>query len=74
MKILLAHNQYQQPGGEDQSVTAEIAMLEAFGHEVIQHRVHNDSIKNMSRLGVAARTIGTVRVSSSTRTCTNASH
>lgn len=57
MKILLAHNQYQQPGGEDQSVTAEIAMLEAFGHEVIQHRVHNDSIKNMSGLGVAARTI-----------------
>lgn len=57
MKFLLAHNQYQQPGGEDQSVAAEIAMLEAFGHQVIQYRVHNDSIKNMTSLGVAARTI-----------------
>ena len=57
MKILLAHNQYQQPGGEDQSVSAEIAMLEAFGHEVIQYRIHNDSIKEMSSLGIAARTI-----------------
>ncbi len=57
MKILLAHNQYQQPGGEDQSVAAEIAMLEAFGNEVIQYRVHNDSIKAMSGLSVAARTI-----------------
>jgi len=57
MKILLGHNQYQQPGGEDQSVAAEIAMLEAFGDQVIQYRVHNDSIKAMSGLGVAARTI-----------------
>ena len=57
MKILLAHNQYQQAGGEDQSVTAEIAMLESFGHEVIQYRVHNDAIKGMSSLGVATRTI-----------------
>lgn len=32
-------------------------MLEAFGHEVIPYRVHNDSIKFMSSLNVAARTI-----------------
>ena len=57
MKILLAHNQYQQAGGEDQSVSAEIAMLEAYGHEVIQYRVHNDAIHEMSSLGVATRTI-----------------
>lgn len=57
MKILLAHNQYQQAGGEDQSVSAEIAMLEAYGHEVIQYRVHNDAINGMSSLGVATRTI-----------------
>ncbi len=57
MKIFLAHNQYQQAGGEDQSVAAEIAMLETFGHEVIQYRIHNDAIQNMSRVGVAARTI-----------------
>jgi len=57
MKILLAHNYYQQPGGEDQSYAAEIAMLEAYGHQVIPYRIHNDSIENMSRLGIAARTI-----------------
>lgn len=57
MKILLAHNQYQQAGGEDQSVSAELAMLESYGHEVIQYRVHNDAIKEMSSLGVATRTI-----------------
>jgi glycosyltransferase involved in cell wall biosynthesis len=57
MKILLAHNYYQQPGGEDQSYAAEIAMLEAYGHQIIPYRIHNDSIENMSRLGIAARTI-----------------
>jgi glycosyltransferase involved in cell wall biosynthesis len=57
MKILLAHNQYQQAGGEDQSVSAEIAMLESFGHEVVQYRVHNDAIKHMGSLSVATRTI-----------------
>lgn len=57
MKILLAHNQYQQAGGEDQSVLAEIAMLESFGHEVVQYRVHNDAIKHMGSLSVATRTI-----------------
>jgi glycosyltransferase involved in cell wall biosynthesis len=57
MKILIGHNQYQQPGGEDQSVAAEIAMLEAFGNQVIQYHVHNDSIKTMSSVGVAMRTV-----------------
>jgi glycosyltransferase involved in cell wall biosynthesis len=57
MKILVAHNFYQQAGGEDQCFAAEVAMLKANGHQVTQYCVSNDSIDGMSRLGVAARTI-----------------
>jgi hypothetical protein len=31
MDILVAHNLYKQPGGEDQCVAAEVAMVEAHG-------------------------------------------
>ena len=30
MKILLVHNRYQQPGGEDRVFEAELALLDAF--------------------------------------------
>jgi len=33
MRILLVHNHYQQPGGEDQVFAAEGKLLESFGHE-----------------------------------------
>jgi hypothetical protein len=57
MNILVAHNFYKQPGGEDQCVAAEIAMLRAYGHNVTQYCLRNESIDAMSRLGVASRTI-----------------
>jgi glycosyltransferase involved in cell wall biosynthesis len=57
MKILVAHNFYKQPGGEDQCVAAEVAMLRAHGHEVMQYCLRNDSIDAMGRLQVASRTI-----------------
>jgi glycosyltransferase involved in cell wall biosynthesis len=57
MKVLVAHNFYQQPGGEDQCLAAEVAMLRAHGHEVTQYCVHNDLITAMNRLQVASRTI-----------------
>src|SRR5438128_10430684 len=57
MKILVVHNFYKQSGGEDQCVAAEVDMLRAHGHEVIQYCVRNDSIDEMSRLDVASRTI-----------------
>lgn len=57
MKILIAHNYYQQPGGEDGCVAAEAALLEMHGHEVIQYSLHNDSINGIGRFQVAARTI-----------------
>jgi glycosyltransferase involved in cell wall biosynthesis len=57
MKVLLCHNYYQQPGGEDQSFAAEARLLEAHGHEVIRYTLHNDDITAMSKLGVARRTL-----------------
>ena len=57
MKILQVHNFYQQRGGEDAVYAAECELLRQYGHTVIQHSVHNDAIKDMSRLEVAAKTI-----------------
>ncbi len=57
MKILIGHNYYQQPGGEDQCVAAEIALLRAHGHEVVPYFLHNDAIDGMGRLEAAARTL-----------------
>jgi glycosyltransferase involved in cell wall biosynthesis len=55
--ILVAHNFYQRPGGEDQCMAAEVAMLRAHGHNVVQYCVHNDAIKEMSLLRAAGRTV-----------------
>jgi glycosyltransferase involved in cell wall biosynthesis len=57
MIILVAHNFYKQPGGEDECVTAEAAVLKAHGHEVIQYCVHNDSIDGMNQLKLASKAI-----------------
>lgn len=57
MKILIAHNYYQQAGGEDHCVTAEVAMLQDRGHEVIRYSLHNDAVDSMNRIQVGLRTI-----------------
>lgn len=44
MKILLAHNYYQQAGGEDFVVSNERALLQGAGHEVQFYTVSNDAI------------------------------
>lgn len=55
MKILLVHNYYQQPGGEDVCFADEGRLLEAHGHDVIRFTLHNDSIKHDGTLRAAAR-------------------
>jgi len=40
MKVLVAHNFYQQPGGEDQVFHSELALLEQHGYI---RRVKQDS-------------------------------
>lgn len=50
-KILIVHNYYQVPGGEDTVVANEKKMLEDNGHEVIMYTRHNDEIKECGLLG-----------------------
>jgi len=56
MQVLLCHNHYQQPGGEDQSFDDEARLLESRGHPVTRFTVHNDAINGMGRVEVAGRT------------------
>lgn len=44
MKILVCHNFYQQPGGEDQVFRDDIESLRELGHEVILYTRHNDDV------------------------------
>ncbi len=57
MKILLCHNYYQKPGGEDRVFEDEASLLEQHGHEVIRFIRSNDAIESMSRWETARRTI-----------------
>lgn len=57
MKILIAHNYYQQPGGEDQVFSTEADLLEAHSHQVLRYPVHNSSIEGMNPIALAGATI-----------------
>ncbi|MCC6422626.1 MAG: glycosyltransferase family 4 protein [Phycisphaerales bacterium] len=62
MRVLIAHNFYQQPGGEDQVFAAECALLKSRGHHVHEYVVHNDDLQHQSRLGMAVGTFWNRRV------------
>ncbi len=49
MRVLICHNFYQQPGGEDQIFLAEANLLRRFGHDVETLSVHNDQVKSLVR-------------------------
>ncbi len=57
MKILIAHNSYQQAGGEDTAVKSEIALLRQHGHEVIEYRRNNLEIRDQSQVKTALSTL-----------------
>ena len=58
MRILIAHNRYQQSGGEDNVAAAEANLLEKHGHSVEHLDVDNDHIQGAwSRLAAAAGSI-----------------
>lgn len=48
--ILIVHNYYQIPGGEDTVVANEKKMLENHGHKVILYTRNNAELKQMSKL------------------------
>lgn len=41
MKVLVVHESYQQPGGEDRAVDADVDILRFHGHEVLEYRRDN---------------------------------
>ncbi len=47
--VLIVHNYYQIPGGEDTVVANEKRMLENYGHKVILYTRHNSELKELSR-------------------------
>ncbi len=47
MRILLAHNKYQHPGGEDVVFEQEGKLLSESGHEINKFVVSNDSIEGL---------------------------
>jgi glycosyltransferase involved in cell wall biosynthesis len=57
VNVIVVHNFYQQPGGEDQVFADETALLESRGHRVFRYTVHNDAINQTHALTIAGRSI-----------------
>jgi glycosyltransferase involved in cell wall biosynthesis len=60
VKVLLVHNTYQQPGGEDVVFEQEHQMLKSAGHEVIIYRRSNwdaDTYRGIRKLSLAKGTV-----------------
>lgn len=57
MKIVIVHERYTQPGGEDQVFLDEAALLESRGHTVIRYERHNDELATTGRLRQAVETV-----------------
>ena len=57
MRILSVHNYYKQRGGEDQSFEAEASMLEKYGCQVFNYKVHNSLIKRRDLLTLTQSTL-----------------
>ena len=50
MKVLLVHNEYQIPGGEDVVFRQEEQLLSSFGHRVVTYKRTNQEIKRYSSI------------------------
>jgi len=53
MRILLVHNRYLQPGGEDAVFEAEKSLLERMGHEVVEFVEDNRRLNGVNPFKVA---------------------
>lgn len=62
MRILLVHNFYLQPGGEDRVFSTEGALLEKKGHQVSRYTVHNRDTANYGKTELLRNTIWNPRV------------
>lgn len=59
-KVLIVHNYYQIPGGEDTVVVNEKKLLEDHGHEVVLYTRHNSELKTFSKVQKLLLPISTV--------------
>jgi glycosyltransferase involved in cell wall biosynthesis len=57
MRVLVAHNFYQQAGGEDGVFAAEVDLLRRYGHEVETFTLRNDAVDRMGKLKALAATV-----------------
>ena len=57
MNVLVAHNFYQQPGGEDAVFADETKLLEEHGHSVSRFVMDNDAVGAMSKWAAARATL-----------------
>lgn len=62
MKVVVAHNLYQNKGGEDSVMEAEVALLLGQGHSVELFQRHNDAIHCMSGASAALQAVWSVPV------------
>ncbi len=71
MNVVVVHNYYQQPGGEDQVFAAEAALLENNGHGVIRYEEDNSRITSHN---AAVAAIDAVWSSKSARSIAGITH
>lgn len=57
MNILLAHNRYVNPGGEDAVFAAESSLLRQSGHRVVEYVAENEDRPGGTGLAVAGRAV-----------------
>jgi len=67
MKILVIHNTYQEPGGEDTVVAAEERILAGVGHTIVRYRRCNDELRFANPLATVLAGIETVWAPASNR-------
>lgn len=60
-RVLVVHNAYQQRGGEDAVVEAEVALLRAHGHAVELYMRHNDDAQAMGLPALGRDTVWSPR-------------
>lgn len=57
MRVLVVHNHYQQPGGEDAVFADECHLLRQHGDEVATFTRHNDALKGANRVQMAVSAV-----------------
>ena len=57
LKVLVVHNHYQLPGGEDEVFGAETELLESHGHPVFRLTAHNQDVQALGPLKLASSAV-----------------